>query len=172
METQTDTLLTTPRLYLRPVRADDVGAVYLQALNDPEVVGLTEARHVRWDRQAVLDYIAQSNREGSSQLLGMFLKDSNQHIGNVRLFNFSLVHRRLELSILVFDKSQWSRGYGTEVLQTVSRYVFDVLQFTRICADYYASNAASLHSTKAFSKPSSQQPNAFKRFPWLPTARD
>ncbi|MDP3722501.1 MAG: GNAT family N-acetyltransferase [Candidatus Omnitrophota bacterium] len=160
MDTQIDTLITTSRLSLRPVTMDDVGPVYLQALNDPEVVGLTEARHVRWDRQAVLDYVAQSNREGVSQLLGIFLKDSDQHIGNVRLFNFSSVHRRLELSIIIFDKSQWSKGYGAEVLQGVSRYVFEVLQFTRICADYYAPNAAS---ARMFEKVGFQIEGVFKQ---------
>lgn len=160
MDTQTDTLMTTSRLYLRPVTADDVSVGYLQALNDPEVVGLTEARHVQWDRQAVLDYIAQSNREGISQFLGIFLKDSDQHIGNIRLFNFSSVHRRLELSIIIFDKSQWSKGYGTEALQAVSQYVFEVLRFTRICADYYAPNAAS---ARMFEKAGFQIEGVFRR---------
>ncbi len=141
--TTLETLLTTPRLMIRPLRREDVTSRYVEALNDPEVVGMTEARHVAWDPDRVLEYVEQMNCDGVSQLWGVFLKDSGQHIGNIRLFNFHPTHRRAELSIMIFDRACWSRGYATEAMRAVTDFAFERLGLHRICADYYATNRAS-----------------------------
>lgn len=135
--------IVTARLSLRPLTVHDVTPAYIAALNDPEVVGLTEARHVTWDRARVAQWIEQSNVEGISKLFGMFLTSSGKHIGNLRLFHFHPVYRRVELSFMVFDKTEWSKGYTTEAVQAITGYVFDTLKLHRIQADYYASNARS-----------------------------
>ena len=135
--------IATERLQLRVLAAADVTPAYIEAMNDPEVVGLTEARHQRWDRASVLKYIEQSNRDGVSTMVGLFLKDGRRHIGNVRLFNLHPVHRRAEMSFIIFDKTQWSKGYATEAVLAVCAYAFDVLGLHRIHADYYATNIGS-----------------------------
>ena len=141
--------IKTPNLHLRELTAAEVTQEYVDALNDPEVVGLTEARHVKWNWQSVVIYVKESNISGESQLIGIFLKESNQHIGNIRIFNFSQRHRRMELGIMIFDKSQWGKGYGTEALTAVTEYTFNTLKLHRVCADYYATNTAS---ARIFSK--------------------
>lgn len=135
--------IVTERLYLRPLSAQDVTAAYVDALRDSDVVRWTEARHVAWDRERVVQFVKQSNAEGVSMLFGIFLKESDRHIGNLRLFNFHPIHRRAELSFLLFDKTQWSKGYATEAVKAVTRYAFEMLQLHRIHADYYAVNAGS-----------------------------
>ena len=159
MSTDPRVLVTTERLYLRPLMPADVTPAYVDALQDPVVIGLTEARHAVWDRQAVRAYVRRSNRTGVSQLLGIFLKEPHRHIGNVRLFNFSPAHRRVELGIMIFDASQWAKGYGTEALRGVSEFVFQTLQLHRICADYYAPNVAS---ARMFSKAGFEIEGVFK----------
>lgn len=136
-------ILTTERLYLRPLEGEDITPAYLEALNDPDVMRWTEARHQYWDEERAADYIRRSNREGVSTLLGIFLKDSDRHIGGIRLFNVHPVDRRAELSLMIFDKSQWSRGYATEALEAVVDYAFRELGLHRLHADYYAANTAS-----------------------------
>lgn len=135
--------IATERLVLRMVTPADVTPAYIEAMNDPAVVSLTEARHHAWDRPRVLQFIERSNREGISTLIGIFLKYGGRHIGNLRLFNFHPVHRRAELSFIIFDTAQWSKGYATEAVLAVCRYAFDVWGLHRIHADYYAANAAS-----------------------------
>jgi len=135
--------LMTERLTLRPVTVTDITPAYIDALNDPEVVQWTGARHGRWDRARVVDYVTRCNVEGVSLLLGVFLKEPPKHIGNVRLFHFSRVDQHVELALMVFDKSEWSKGYATEAINGVAEYVFHDLGLHRIFADYYAVNTAS-----------------------------
>lgn len=135
--------ITTERLQLRPLSVKDITAAYVDALNDPEVVRWTEAKHTQWDRQRVAHFVEQSNLDGVSMLIGIFLKGFGTHIGNLRLFNFHAVYSRAELSFILFDKSQWSKGYATEAVQAVTTFAFEVLGLHRIHADYYEPNAAS-----------------------------
>lgn len=135
-------ILRTSRLYLRQFLPADINETYLDALNDSSVMGLTEARHQTWDRDKAVDFI-NSVSSKNSKIFGVFIKDSNKPIGNIRVFNIHDIHRRAELSFLFYDKSEWSRGYATEAIESVLTYVFDELNLHRLVADYYATNAAS-----------------------------
>jgi len=134
--------LTTQRLTLRLFTPSDITDMYLEALNDMSVVGRTEARHQRWNRESASDFIRAANC-GNSMLFAAITRQSQKPIGNVRLFNIHPVHRRGELSLLFYDKSEWSKGYGTEAVEAVVGYAFDVLGLHRIVADYYSTNLAS-----------------------------
>lgn len=147
------------RMYLRELAVGDITPAYVNGLNDPEVVQYTGARHVRWDRQSVEEYVKRSNIEGESQLLGIFLRGSNQHIGNIRLSNFSVPHLRCELGIMIFDNSQWGKGYGTDALNAAADYIFGTLKLHRVCADYYSVNTAS---ARIFAKAGFQIEGIFK----------
>ena len=140
--------LETTRLYLRPFQVSDITQVYLDALNDLSIIGQTEARHLFWDRKSATEFIQLAN-EISSILFGVFIKENDKPIGNVRLFNIHSIHKRAELSLLFYDKNEWSKGYATESVNAVINYGFNTLGLHRIIADYYATNIAS---SKMFSK--------------------
>ena len=135
--------IKTKNLYLRELLLNDITSEYINSLNDSEVVGLTEARHRKWSRKNVRKYVIESNKKGVSKLIGIFIKKTGKHIGNIHLFNFNKIHKRLELGIMIYDKSQWSKGYGTESLIAIENYVFNILKYHKICADYYSTNIAS-----------------------------
>lgn len=134
--------IVTENLFLRQFIIADITQEYINALNDKEVVRLTEARHQQWDEESAKRYVQESNIEGVSQLIGIFLKEAGKHIGNIRLFNFGR-HNRAELSIMLWDKLQWSKGYGAESILAVGDYAFNDLKLHKICADYYSVNTAS-----------------------------
>ncbi|MHA2292527.1 MAG: GNAT family N-acetyltransferase [Candidatus Hodarchaeales archaeon] len=135
--------MITDNLILRTLTIDDVTQEYLDALNDYNTVRFTEARHQEWDKEKVYKFIKESNIEGTTELVGIFLRDSEKHIGNIRLSGMNPHHKRVDLGIMLFDKSEWSRGYGTEAIKGVTNYVFKELNLHKICADYYSVNHAS-----------------------------
>ena len=140
--------LNTNRLLIRPFLPTDITDAYLSGLNDSAIIGLTEARHQSWDLESAKKFIS-SNDGVSAILLGAFLKNSAKPIGNIRLFNIHFVHRRGELSLLFYDKSEWGKGYATEAINAVINFAFDDLKLHRIMADYYSTNIAS---SKVFKK--------------------
>ncbi len=151
--------IITNNLYFEELSVKDITPSYVNALNDPEVVRLTGARHKQWNKENVKKYVIESNIKNVSQLIGIFLKKNDKHIGNIRLFNFNFYHKRVELGLMIFNKTEWSKGYGTESLNAISTYVFEILKLHRICADYYAIN---IGSAKIFKKAGFIVEGAFK----------
>lgn len=135
--------IETKRLYLRQFNISDITLIYIKALQNEEIIGLTEARHTKWSEKKVKDYIKNSNKEGESILVGIFIKELDKPIGNIRVFNFHSIHKRAELGIMLYDKSEWGKGYGTEALKAIVQFAFNDLKLHRICADYYSINKAS-----------------------------
>lgn len=135
--------INTENLYIREFKIADITDIYLSSLNDNSIIGLTEARHQKWDREKVEKFIVDSNRENISALLGVFNAKSDKPIGNIRLFNYDVNHKRVELSLLFYDKGEWGKGYATEAVGAIVEYVFSVLKLHRIYADYYSVNKAS-----------------------------
>ena len=129
------------RLLLRTFTVADINPHYVGALNDWSVVGRTEARHRSWDLESVQSYVDNATKLNESQLIGLFLRDTEEHIGNVRLSSFN--NRHVELGIMIHAKQHWGKGFAAEALGEIDRYVFDVLSLHKICADYHADNFAS-----------------------------
>lgn len=139
----------TKRLRIRILKSKDVTNEYLSALNDWQIVKFTEARHRSWDIRSLKKYIKESNVKGKSLLVGIFLKNTNEHIGNIRLFNFHPIHLRAELGIMIHNKNHWGKGYGQEALSTFTKKALKKYKLHKICADYYHVN---LGSKKIFSR--------------------
>lgn len=150
--------IITNNLFLRKMKESDITSEYVSSLNEKPIVKFTEARHQKWDEEKVRKYVKESNIN-DKQLIGIFLKGSCKHIGNIRLSNINKKHKRVELGIMIFGKSQWGKGYGTESLKEVVNYVFNDLKFHKICADYYSVNKAS---AKIFKKAGFEIEGVFK----------
>lgn len=137
--------LETKRLHLRLFREDDVTAPYLKSLNDQSIIGLTESRYRKWSDAEAREYVRnKSNIPDVSMLVGIFLKTPKQkHIGNIRLHSFDKFNRRVEVGILIWDKKEWGKGYATEAINCICEYIFEVLNFHKICAEYYSINKGS-----------------------------
>jgi ribosomal-protein-alanine N-acetyltransferase len=150
--------IKTDRLLLSKFVKEDINETYLNALNDHSIMGMTEARHVIWKQYNVEEFIEKANSIDSI-LFSVKLRDKNKPIGNIRLFNIHTVHRRAELSLLFYDKSEWGSGYATESIKAIVSYAFENLKLHRVFADYYVTNLAS---SKIFEKSGFKIEGVFK----------
>ena len=46
------------------------------------------------------------------------------HIGNCMIYDINYISGKTELGILIGDRDYWSKGYGTEAVQLLLRYIF------------------------------------------------
>ena len=150
--------IKTSRLLLRKFTKEDINQTYLNALNDHTIMGMTEARHIIWDRYKAEKFIENSNTDDSI-LFSVLICESNKLIGNIRLFNIHPIHNRAELSLLFYDKTEWGKGYATESIKALVEYAFESLKLNRIFADYYSTNIAS---SKIFNKAGFKIEGVFK----------
>jgi [ribosomal protein S5]-alanine N-acetyltransferase len=132
--------ISTPRLRLRALSADDAHAVHGYAF-DPEV-----ARFLPWRPHSselfaagLIDMITQP------QFLNWAITKppNDRAIGMVFLHSFSRQHRKAEIAFSL-AKSHWRQGLATEAAQAVLRFAFHELGLNRVEALCMPENAASL----------------------------
>ena len=79
-----------------------------------------------------------------SHLLAIIKRDSDQHIGNIKIGPISRVHRCAEFSYFIGEVDCWGRGFGTEAVGLAAGLAFDVLGLFRLQAGVYSSNLSSI----------------------------
>lgn len=138
------TQIETPRTYLRQLTASDAVQAYADWLNDSMVNEYLETRHVHQTVKTCEDFIQNCNADPCSHLFGIFLRDSDAHIGNAKLGFINQTHARGELSMFIGVKSCWGKGFATEVVRSITEYGFEHLGLERIQAGCYEEHIASL----------------------------
>jgi ribosomal-protein-alanine N-acetyltransferase len=135
--------LTTDRLLLRPLEADDFAVVHAYA-TDPEVV-----RFMDWgpntldDTTVFLDRMIRSATESPrTQYPLAIVPVGERPVGVVELQIDSAEHRRADVGY-VLARSAWGRGYASEAAAAMLRFGFGELGLHKISATCDPDNRGS-----------------------------
>jgi RimJ/RimL family protein N-acetyltransferase len=138
--------LETERVTLRPLRADDVYALF-RIFSDPEVARFWSRPPMTHLTQArgLLRQIREGYRSGELLQLGIERKEDGVLLGTCTLFHFHPQSKRAEIGYAL-GSQHWRRGYMHEALQRLVRYAFDDLGLMRLEADIDPRNERSERS--------------------------
>jgi RimJ/RimL family protein N-acetyltransferase len=138
--------LEAERVTLRPLRADDVHALF-GLFSDPKVARFWSRPAMTHLSQArtLLRQIREGYRTREMLQLGIERKDDGALLGTCTLFHLHPQSRRAEIGYALASQ-HWRRGYMHEALQRLLRYAFDDLDLTRLEADIDPRNEASERS--------------------------
>ncbi|GIW55142.1 MAG: N-acetyltransferase [Nitrospiraceae bacterium] len=75
--------------------------------------------------------------------------NENKHIGNVWLRDINLDHKKAEISILIGDREELSKGLGSMAIQLLTEHAFNNLRLHRLYANVLAFN---VRACRAFEK--------------------
>ncbi len=137
------------RLALNSLEREAGFGAYARWMRDEEVLKYLEVRHRDRDPEDLAAYIERMNDSPDDLLLGIFLSETDQHIGNVKLGGIDRLNKRGHIGIVIGECGYWGRGYAAEAIEALSRHAFDELGLHRVWAGCHGSHAAS---TKAFVK--------------------
>lgn len=141
--------LVGDRICLRLLSPEDVSPQYVSWLNDKEV---TEFLEIRWRTHSlddVREYVKSMNNSDHDFLFGIFLKESGEHIGNIKIGEINPLHRFGDVGLIIGNKNMWGKGYGADAIALVTRYGFGELDLNKLKAGMYDGNMGSY---KAFIK--------------------
>ena len=130
----------------RTLGVEDVSDRYLAWLNDPETNQFMETRFEPQTRESCTQFVLDKERDAFSHLFGIFIKDSLEHIGNIKLGFINPHHQTGQLSLFIGEKAYWRAGYATESIRRITEWGFDVLGLERIDAGCYDNNVGSLRA--------------------------
>ena len=127
------------RIYLRPLERDDA-PIFVPWVNDQEITrNLILYRPMNRDQEE--EFIARASKEQGGMVLGIALRKDDRLIGNTGFHALHLKDRHAGFGILIGDKTEWDRGYGTEATALMARYGFETLNLNRIWLHVYEHNS-------------------------------
>ena len=139
-------ILRAERIYLRPAERTDL-PLFVRWLADAETKRhlalrspLSQAMEQKWFEQAV-------ERQGRDQYhFVICLIGDGRPIGAADLRELNLEDGHAAFGIVIGEKDEWNRGYGTEALNAICDFGFGQLRLERIELDVYAPNMRAQRS--------------------------
>jgi len=135
--------IESERLYMRALADADCTDSYVAWLNDPKVNRFLETRHRVQDLGAVRDFVRAVNERSNEFLFGIFLKENDRHIGNIKVGPIGLHHPLADVSLLIGARDVWGEGFASEAIRAISRHAFEQLGVRKLAAGMYAANEGS-----------------------------
>jgi diamine N-acetyltransferase len=135
-------ILEGASIYLRAMEPNDVGLLY-QWENDPEVWPLSTTL-APYSRHLLQQYVESENDIFANKQLRLIICLKNEEaIGAIDLFDFSPLHQRAGLGILIASDHHRSQGYGSEALELMLSYSFKILQLNQVHCNVLTDNMSS-----------------------------
>lgn len=136
--------LTTERLLFRRLTVDDISEKYYNWLNDTDITKFLEIRHIHQSFEMMKEYILFAlNNTNSINHFGIFLKESNSHIGTITAHIQSTKYKLANISFVIGDKNVHGNGYCTESLHAVLWYLFTISKIHKVEGGHYRSASGS-----------------------------
>lgn len=134
------------RIYLRELEVEDVSKEYCNWLNDPETNKYLETK--RATIRGLKEYVRQKKENKNCLFLGIFLKGSNKHIGNIKFETIDWSKKTTGVGIMIGDKGYINKGIGTETMKIVTEYVFRELGLEKINLGVVSNNKGAIRCYK------------------------
>jgi ribosomal-protein-alanine N-acetyltransferase len=138
--------ICSERLYQRTLRDADCTTRYVNWLNDRNVNRFLETRHTLQSVQSVTEFVAAVNARRNEHLFGIFLKDADRHIGNIKVGPIGTYHPLADISLFIGDRDCWGKGYASEAIEALSRYALSALGVRKLSASMYEPNQGSVRA--------------------------
>lgn len=142
-------ILESDIFYLRKISIDDCNENYLKWMNDPEINKYLESRFTTHTIDSLKDFVNSMNNSENNVLFAIVDKESDTHIGNIKLGNIHPIHKYADIGLIIGDKNYWGHGIATNAIKLVCEFAFDELNLRKVFAGVYENNIGSI---KAFEK--------------------
>ncbi len=139
--------LTGNKVYLSPCQPEDA-PLWTKWLNDPEVtfsLGDEVYQLVSYRDQEELILRGENEHFKPFSIIDL---STDKAIGRCLLFNINWVDRRAGTGIFIGEKSYWNQGCGTEALQLLLDYGFNLLNLNSIELGVFDFNKRAIQSYK------------------------
>ncbi len=122
--------LVGKKCYLSPINVEDAEK-YTKWLNDMEVtinLGVPEGMITLENEKEILSRMAKEKE----CIFGIIDLKTDTLIGNCGLHRINHIHKKATFGIFIGDKKYWNKGYGTEAINLVLDYGFNLLNLNNI----------------------------------------
>lgn len=144
MQRPEDLYLHDKELRLRPLQKEHINDRYLNWLNDPEVTRFLETKSST--KKELNNYYLRSKNNNSATIFAIELR--GRHIGNVKL-DINWKHGFASIGIMIGEKKQWGKGYGTKATRLAAEYALKRLGLYSVILGVYGNHISAIESYRS-----------------------
>jgi len=124
-------VLSGRNIYLRPLDRADVGSI-TRWHNDREIMDLFALTRAG-PQEYWAEWLERKLQSPNAIYFGIVKKSDDRLIGHVHLEEIYWSHKLCrDLGIIIGEKDEWSKGYGTEAMGLIMRFAFEELGMHRL----------------------------------------
>lgn len=131
------------RIYLRQIEMEDCTISYVNWLNDVEVTQYLETKWIVQDLETVRNFVDAQRENEHSVLFAIISKESELHIGNIKIGPINVHHKHADISYFIGNKAYWNKGIATEAIRLICKFGFEELGLNKVEAGTYETAVAS-----------------------------
>ncbi|NQS89568.1 GNAT family N-acetyltransferase [Patescibacteria group bacterium] len=135
-------IINGERIYLRELNQEDISPEYCNWLNDPMVNKFLETKKTTIEE--LKQYVKEKKENSNCLFLGIFLKENNKHIGNIKLEPIDFNNKRATIGILIGNKDYWGKGIAAEATKLLVNYAFNSLDLKEVNLGVISENKAAI----------------------------
>jgi len=136
--------LITARLLLNSVELEDCNLTYLSWLNDIETNQFLESCFFENTMPKLKKFVSAQIDDSSSLFLAIRIKDTDKHIGNIKIANIHPYHKTGEYGIMMGDKTEVGKGYAKEASIAIIKHAFNGLNLQKINLGVISENKVAI----------------------------
>lgn len=149
MKLSEGTKIESDRFYYRPLEAKDATPNYLSWLSDEAAVKFIKTAADTKELKELEQYIVSKLESDEALFLGIFEKDSKEHIGNIKYEPLNQESSYAVMGILVGNPTWRGKGVAKEAILSTSLYLKNELNISEIVLGVEKENTPAV---KAYEK--------------------
>ena len=135
------------RIVLRALRKDDLEKL-LHLMNNKEICDLTGEVYPTTEGE-INEYYDRLQRTDNRISFVVIDKETNEIIGETGLLRIFAPWRTADLSIIIWDKKYWGKGYGKEIAKLIMDYAFNDINIHRLAIGVVGFNGNAIKFWKS-----------------------
>ena len=122
----------TDKIRLESFQEKHIQEAYLAWFQDPETCRYNSHGGKPYTRENALSYLESIEQSSVTCVFAIYLKETDQHVGNISLNDISWKHQFGEISILIGEKTCWGKGVATDAVKLMLEIGFEHLGLHRL----------------------------------------
>ena len=129
---------------LVPFGDQHITEAYVGWLNDQEMSKIILSAETTTTLEECRAYAESLILSNENHFFAMIANDTKEHIGNFRLGPHDKHNDRIQLGMMIGNKSYWGRGIGSEVVSLGLNFAFEILNVHKVFLDVREDNLGAI----------------------------
>lgn len=132
------------KIYLKPF-SKEYAADWVRWTQDEDVTRYSVLRPFTMEEELIFCEEREKNTEPNEKTFSIFIKKNNKIIGNCGVHKSKNIHHpdKIFVGIVIGEKDEWGKGYGTDAMKTLLKFVKEKLHLKDVYLNVDIPNVAA-----------------------------